>query len=166
MSKFFKILHKSSKSNARVGQIITKHGIIETPTFVPVGTNGSIKTLDNIFIEKELNIQLLFCNTFHLLIHPGPEIIKNAGGLHKYINRKQPIITDSGGFQIFSLNKFEPDVKELKSISKRKDMQNNLVKSITEEGVRFLSYRDGKEIFLSPESSIDAQKRFYFNINL
>lgn len=100
---FFEIVHQSTISKSRVGRIHTPHGIIETPTFVCVGTNGSVKGVDNVYLEK-MNSQLMFCNTYHLLIHPGVEDIANAGGLHQYINRKCPIITDSGGFQVFSLS--------------------------------------------------------------
>src|SRR5271170_2273607 len=103
MSYFsFNIIHQSKKSKARVGQIVTPHGIIDTPNFVAVGTNGTLKALDNEMLNS-MEQQLMFCNTYHLLLHPGPEVIKAAGGLHKFINRNQPIITDSGGFQVFSL---------------------------------------------------------------
>ena len=103
MSAFsFEIIHQSKKSRARVGRIHTPHGVIETPNFVPVGTNGSMKALDSVLVDQ-LNVQLMFCNTYHLMLHPGTQIIKSAGGLHTFMNRKQPIITDSGGFQVFSL---------------------------------------------------------------
>ena len=82
MSKFFRVLHQSSKSKARVGEILTKHGVIETPNFVPVGTNGTLKGVDNI-TASGLDVQLMFSNTYHLLIHPGVEHIERAGGLHK-----------------------------------------------------------------------------------
>ena len=103
MSNFsFKILYQSTKSRARVGQIVTPHGIIDTPNFVAVGTNGTLKALDNQLLEQ-MDQQLMFCNTYHLMLHPGTDVVKAAGGLHKFINRNQPIITDSGGFQVFSL---------------------------------------------------------------
>ena len=155
MSYFsFKIIHQSKKSKARVGQIITPHGIIDTPNFVAVGTNGTLKALDNQMLES-MEQQLMFCNTYHLLLHPGPEVVKAAGGLHKFINRNQPIITDSGGFQVFSLA-YGTVKDELKSKGK-KSIQNSVCK-ITEEGVTFRSYRDGAKIILTPEISIQVQK--------
>ncbi|MFS8506811.1 MAG: tRNA-guanine transglycosylase [Candidatus Babeliales bacterium] len=92
----------NQKSRARVGKIHTPHGIIETPNFVPVGTNATAKALDSVLLD-ELDVQLMFCNTYHLMLQPGTELIKQAGGLHTFMNRKKPIITDSGGFQVFSL---------------------------------------------------------------
>lgn len=155
MSYFsFKIIHQSKKSKARVGQITTPHGIIDTPNFVAVGTNGTLKALDNQMLES-MEQQLMFCNTYHLLLHPGPEVVKAAGGLHKFINRNQPIITDSGGFQVFSLA-YGTVKDELKSKGK-KSIQNSVCK-ITEEGVTFRSYRDGAKIILTPEISIQVQK--------
>ena len=96
----FEIIHQSSRSNARVGQIITPHGVIQTPNYVPVGTNGTLKAVDNALLAQH-NCQLLFCNTYHLALHPGAETIEKAGGLHKFIGRNQPIITDSVS-QVFS----------------------------------------------------------------
>jgi len=109
----FKIVHQSTKSKARVGIISTPHGNILTPAFVAVGTTGTIKALDNKIVE-EIGIQLMFANTYHLLIQPGTQTIKNAGGIHKFIGRNRPIITDSGGFQIFSLA-YGSVAQELKS---------------------------------------------------
>ena len=155
MSYFsFKIIHQSKKSRARVGQIITPHGIIDTPNFVAVGTNGTLKALDNVMVEQ-LEQQLMFCNTYHLLLHPGPEVVKAAGGIHKFINRQQPIITDSGGVQVYSLA-YGTVRDEIKSKGK-KCVQNSVAK-ITEEGVTFRSYRDGAKIILTPEISIQVQK--------
>lgn len=150
----FEILHTSKKSNARVGRIHTPHGIIETPNFVAVGTNGTIKALDSKMIDS-IGLQLMFCNTYHLILQPGSHIIKNAGGIHKFINRTTPIITDSGGFQIFSLA-YGSVANELKSKGTKKN--DSSVLKITEEGVVFRSYRDGKKIFLTPETSVQAQK--------
>src|SRR5271154_3900617 len=98
----FEILHVSKKSGARVGRIHTPHGIIDTPNFVAVGTNGTVKALDNSTVH-DIGLQLMFCNTYHLLLQPGQEVVKKAGGLHSFIHRQLPIITDSGGFQVFSL---------------------------------------------------------------
>ena len=98
----FELIHRSKKSRARVGRIHTPHGIIDTPNFVAVGTNGTVKALDNSILH-DIGLQLMFCNTYHLLLQPGPDVVKKAGGLHSFIHRKLPIITDSGGFQVFSL---------------------------------------------------------------
>ncbi|KAL0481133.1 queuine tRNA-ribosyltransferase [Acrasis kona] len=159
---YFEIIHQSKKSKARVGVIHTPHGTIDTPSFVSVGTNGSLKALDNAFIEKEPGSRLMFCNTYHLLIHPKVDTVVKAGGLHKYINRSSPIITDSGGFQIFSLQTHTNKVKELKGASGKKFENNsgNLIVKINEDGAIVRSYRDGSKFLLSPESTIQAQKAF------
>ena len=151
---YFEIIHQSKKSRARVGKIHTPHGIIQTPSFVAVGTNGTLKSLDNVLLES-LNQQLMFCNTYHLLLHPGPEVVAQAGGLHKFINRKSPIITDSGGFQVFSLA-YGGVASEIKSQG-QKSHQNSVI-SIKEKGVTFRSYRNGDLIQLTPESSVLTQK--------
>lgn len=150
----FELIYQSSKSRARVGRIHTPHGIIETPNFVAVGTNGTPKALDTI-TTKDLGLQLMFCNTYHLLLQPGHELVKQAGGLHKFINWQGPLITDSGGFQVFSLAQGKVN-DELKSRG-TKDYENSVLK-ISEEGVLFRSYRDGRKILLTPESSVQAQK--------
>ncbi len=150
----FEVLHQSKKSTARVGRIHTPHGIIDTPNFVAVGTNGTIKALDSATVT-EIGLQLMFCNTYHLLLQPGTKIIKEAGGLHDFINRKLPIITDSGGFQVFSLA-YGSVADELKSRGTKNS--GNLVQKINEEGVLFRSYRDGSKFLLTPETSIQAQK--------
>lgn len=139
----------------RTGKIITSHGVIHTPSFVPVATNGVIKTCDSQIID-EINIELLFVNTYHMLVHPGDLIIQNAGGIHSFMNRQQPIITDSGGFQIFSLL-YGGVAQELKSKGMKKN--STCVLKSNEEGVLFRSYRNGELIFLTPESSIQAQKK-------
>lgn len=150
----FEIQYQSKISRARVGRIITPHGVIETPNFVAVGTNGSLKTLHNHDVNT-YDLQLMFCNTYHFMVQPGTEIVKQAGGLHRFINRPQPIITDSGGFQVFSLA-YGQVAKELKGQGGKKHASSVL--KINEEGVTFRSYRDGHKIFLSPETSIAAQK--------
>ncbi len=152
----FELLHVSKKSKARVGKIHTPHGIINTPNFVAVGTNGTIKALDNATVCA-LDIELMFCNTYHLLLQPGPAVIKQAGGLHTFIQRKMPIITDSGGFQVFSLA-YGSVADELKSRGTKK--RESSVLKINEDGVLFRSYIDGSKVLLTPESSIAAQKAF------
>ena len=155
MSYFrFEVLYQSKKSRARVGRIHTPHGIIDTPSFVAVGTNGTLKTIDSTMVD-DMDLQLMFCNTYHLMLQPGAEIVKKAGGLHSFINRKKPIITDSGGFQVFSLA-YGGVHDELKSKGAKK--HNGGVLKISEDGVLFRSYRDGAKILLSPETSIAAQK--------
>jgi queuine tRNA-ribosyltransferase len=150
----FEILHQSKKSAARVGRIHTPHGIIDTPNFVAVGTNGTVKSLDNKTVS-EIGLQLMFCNTYHLLLQPGTKVVREAGGLHKFINRNLPIITDSGGFQVFSLA-YGSIADELKGRGNKQS--GNLVLKIDEEGVLFRSYRDGSKVLLTPESSVQAQK--------
>lgn len=150
----FELIHQSKKSRARVGRIHTPHGIIDTPNFVGVGTNGTLKSLDSKTVS-DIGLQLMFCNTYHLMLQPGTELIKKAGGLHTFMNRNMPLITDSGGFQVFSLM-YGTVKDELKSQGKKKG--NNSVLKITEDGVLFRSYRDGKKILLTPETSVQAQK--------
>jgi len=150
----FEVIKKSKKSRARVCRIHTPHGIIETPNFVPVATNATLKLVDSI-MANQLDIQLMFCNTYHLILNPGTEVVSAAGGLHNFMNRQKPIITDSGGFQVFSLA-YGTVKEELKSKGTKK--QNESVLKISEEGVTFRSYRDGTKILLTPESSIIAQK--------
>ncbi|OHE76620.1 MAG: tRNA-guanosine(34) transglycosylase [Verrucomicrobia bacterium RIFCSPHIGHO2_12_FULL_41_10] len=152
---YFEIIYQSAKSRARVGRIHTPHGVIDTPSFVAVGTNGVLKALDNKTLEN-LNQQLMFCNTYHLLLHPGPDVVQLAGGLHKFMNRTSPIITDSGGFQVFSLA-YGGVASELKSQGQKQ--QKNSVVKISEDGVIFRSYRNGDAIHLTPESSVQVQKK-------
>lgn len=155
MSYFrFELLHVSKKSGARVGRIYTPHGTIDTPNFVAVGTNGTLKALDNVQVTN-LGLQLMFCNTYHLLVHPGVEVVAQAGGLHNFIQRQGPIITDSGGFQVFSLA-YGSVKDELKSKGMKR--HSEAVIKISEEGVLFRSYRDGSPLLLTPETSIQAQK--------
>ncbi len=154
---YFELIHQSTKSNARVGKIHTPHGIIETPGFVPVATNACPKALDSVLMDQ-LEVQLMFCNTYHLLLQPGRELVRQAGGLHSFMNRNNPLITDSGGFQVFSLM-YGTLHEELKGKGKKRGTENGVLK-ISEEGVTFRSYRDGQKIQLTPESSVQAQKDF------
>lgn len=133
----FKIIKKSKKTNARVGEITTPHGIIQTPCFMPVATAGAIRCLDTKTLDKDLCSQILLANTYHLHLRPGDNIVKASGGLHKYINWPKPILTDSGGYQIFSLAK---------------------TRKITPKGAYFSSHIDGSKHFLSPEKSIKIQQ--------
>jgi queuine tRNA-ribosyltransferase len=168
----FEILHQSTKSQARVGRIHTPHGTIDTPGFVAVATNGALKGVD--FRDADMaGQQLIFSNTYHLLLHPGADIIAEAGGIHKWTNRPdRPFITDSGGFQVFSLaygsvheelsskGELKGETKgELKraGASKLKDGKENV--KVTEDGAVFRSYRDGSKFLLTPETTVQAQKK-------
>lgn len=163
----YELVHQSTKSAARVGRIHTPHGIVDTPGFVAVGTNAALKAVDHRLVEEQ--VQLMFCNTYHLLLHPGPDVIKEAGGVHRFMNRKAPIITDSGGFQVFSLNygsvHDELNMKRRKpSKNEGADADTSLLLKVTEEGALFRSYRDGTRVLLTPESSVAAQKAYASDI--
>jgi len=132
----FRIIKKSKKTSARLGILKTKHGIIKTPCFMPIATAGSIKSIDSIEINK-MGAQVILCNTYHLYLKPGDTLIKELGGLHKFMNWDNPILTDSGGYQVFSLSK---------------------MRKITEKGVEFQSHIDGSYHLLTPEKSIEIQK--------
>ena len=136
----FKLI--SEDGNARYGRITTTHGNIETPTFMPVGTYGAVKTLSPSAL-RELDAQIILSNTYHLMERPGIEIIKKHGGLHNFMSWERPILTDSGGYQVFSLAK------------------NRL---ISEEGVEFNSPLNGDSIFLSPEICMELQLNFGVDI--
>ncbi|MEK7180227.1 MAG: tRNA guanosine(34) transglycosylase Tgt [Patescibacteria group bacterium] len=157
----FKILKRSKKSRARLGVISTPHGDIETPAFIPVATRATVRTLSSDEI-KEVNSPALICNTFHLHVTPGEKIVKRAGGLHKFMNWDRPLMTDSGGFQVFSLG-FGTDHgmgKILKNEQQKtlgKGTQPNSVK-ITDEGVHFRSPVDGSKLFLGPKESVRIQE--------
>lgn len=161
----YELVYQSKKSAARVGRIHTPHGIIDTPGFVPVATNAALKFIDmgQSSTMEALDTQLIFANTYHLLIHPGAEVVEAAGGVHKFTNYNRPMITDSGGFQVFSMaNTTSQD--ELKGKVKRTDRSTgksapNLLKKISETGAVFRSYREGKLIELTPQSSVQAQKK-------
>ena len=133
---FFKLTHTSSKSNARVGKVFTDRGNIDTPIFMPVGTLGSVKGVFQNDLDKKINAQIILSNNYHLYLRPGVDIINEAGGLHKFINWKKPILTDSGGYQVFSLS-------------------NNV--KIKPEGVYFSSHIDGSKHLFTPESVIKSQ---------
>lgn len=165
----FEVLYQSSRSLARVGRIHTPHGIVDTPGFVAVGTNAALKMVDFPAADSA-GQQLVFSNTYHLMLHPGTEIIRDAGGIHKFTARNGPFITDSGGFQVFSLKyggvteslESRGELKRASVRSKakkywRSDVAGDAVK-VREDYVEFKSYRDGSRIVLSPESSIQAQK--------
>lgn len=151
----FEVIKTSKKSKARRGRLTTPHGVIETPAFVGVGTNGSLKSINTVATRK-MGLALMFCNTYHLMLHPGAELVQACGGLHKFINYDGPLITDSGGFQVFSLVHGSVH-QELKSQGKK--FENSWVIKLDEQGVKFRSYRDGKIINLTPETSVIAQQQ-------
>ena len=158
----FNIIKKSKTSRARLGLLKTPHGVIETPSLIPVATQASVKTLTSEEV-KETKTQALICNTFHLHLRPGEDIVKKAGGLHTFMNYQGGLMTDSGGFQVFSLG-FGRDhgtgkiLKEKRDIAIHSGHQPKLLK-ITDKGVFFNSYIDGRRIFLGPKESIRIQEK-------
>lgn len=150
----FKIISKDAKSKARAGEITTAHGKILTPCFVPVGTKASVRSLSPEDL-KNLNIQLLFGNTYHLHLQPGEDIVMDFGGLAKFMNWNGPTITDSGGFQVFSLGKRTVKMME----DKEDDESEEPLVKITEDGVQFKSHIDGSKHTFTPEVSIEIQKK-------
>jgi tRNA-guanine family transglycosylase len=156
----FQVIKQSKKSRARLGVLKTPHGIVHTPALVPVATQAVIKTLTAEQV-KNTGSQLLICNTYHLHLRPGEQIIKSAGGLHKFMNWPKPLMTDSGGFQVFSLG-FGRDFNVSKIIKGRltaqiKVGQQPKLLTITDEGVRFRSHIDGRELFLGPKEAMRIQ---------
>jgi queuine tRNA-ribosyltransferase len=135
MEKTFELLTEDSRSRARRGQISTAHGVIETPAFIPVGTQGTVKAVSPREL-RDLNAQIILGNTYHLFVRPGLDVIKHFGGLHRFMNWDGPILTDSGGYQIFSLAK---------------------LRKITEEGVHFQNHVDGTQAFITPEIAMEIQ---------
>lgn len=149
---FFEEKGRDKKSNARVGVIYTPHGKIETPAFVPVGTQATVKSLTNQELE-EIGVQVFFVNTYHLYLRPGVEAIKKFGGIHKFCAWKKPLISDSGGFQVFSLGRQN---SRFQKVLAGGEQELPLVK-IEEEGVVFKSHLDGSEHVFTPEKSIQIQ---------
>ena len=132
----YELLHKDKKTGARRGVIHTPHGDIQTPIFMPVGTQATVKSMTNEELVEN-GAQIILGNTYHLYLRPGDELIKEAGGLHNFMKWDKPILTDSGGFQVFSLNE---------------------LRKITEEGVEFRSYLDGSKHFFSPEKVMSIEE--------
>jgi queuine tRNA-ribosyltransferase len=132
----FNITYKEKNSKARLGKLITSHGEIDTPCFIPVGTQATVKTLSPQELE-DCGAQIILSNAYHLFLRPGREVIKKAGGLHNFMDWQKPILTDSGGYQIFSLA---------------------LLRKVSDEGVEFQSHIDGQKHFLTPEEVIQIQQ--------
>lgn len=161
MKPNFEIIKKDKKTKARAGIIKTPHGEIETPIFVPVGTQATVKSLDPKQIH-ELGAQIVLANTYHLHLRPGEDIIKQFGGLAKFMSWNGPTLTDSGGFQVFSLGvgKEGGGVKFLRDESKQEPEEARpRLNKIAEEGVTFQSHIDGSTQYLSPETSIAIQEK-------
>lgn len=131
----YELIKECKQSGARLGKLHTPHGVIETPIFMPVGTQATVKAMTPEEL-KEMNAQIILSNTYHLYLRPGHDLVKEAGGLHKFMNWDRPILTDSGGFQVFSLGD---------------------LRKITEEGVTFQSHIDGSKHFLSPEKVMEIE---------
>ena len=136
MDKFFHLEHSSTECKARVGKLVTDHGEIPTPIFMPVGTQGTVKAVEQRELV-EMDAKIILGNTYHLYLRPGNDTMRHFGGLHKFMNWNRPILTDSGGYQVFSL-------KELRKISSK--------------GVQFSSHIDGSKHFFSPESVVETQR--------
>lgn len=134
---FFELQHTDTNTAARTGVIHTDHGDILTPIFMPVGTDGSVKGIHRHELEDDIHAQIILGNTYHLYLRPGTEILFRAGGLHKFEGWTHPILTDSGGFQVFSLT----DLRKM-----------------TDEGVKFSSHIDGRKLFFTPEGVMDIQR--------
>ncbi len=156
----FKIVEKDQKALARAGEIHTSHGVVETPAFVPVGTRGSVRGLSSEDLRK-IGVQILFGNTYHLHLKPGEDVIQEFGGLGKFMNWKGVAITDSGGFQVFSLGQ-----KKIKLFADdRGETEVDLVK-ISEDSVKFRSHIDGSLHEFTPEKSIEIQHKLGADIIL
>jgi queuine tRNA-ribosyltransferase len=134
---FFRLLSKDKSSKARTGEITTDHGTIQTPIFMPVGTAGSVKAVHQRELENDIKAQIILGNTYHLYLRPGIEVLEKAGGLHKFNGWHKPILTDSGGYQVYSMSE---------------------IRKIKEEGATFKSHIDGSTHFFSPESAMDIQR--------
>ena len=133
----FDISHQDKNSSARAGEFHTDHGVVKTPIFMPVGTAGTVKGVHQRELKQDIEAEIILGNTYHLFLRPGMDIIEGAGGLHQFINWDKPILTDSGGYQVYSLS------------GSRK---------ITEEGVKFQSHIDGSYHYFTPEKAIDIQR--------
>ncbi|MCI5840004.1 MAG: tRNA guanosine(34) transglycosylase Tgt [Peptoniphilaceae bacterium] len=142
MEKNFELIKKDKYTSARLGVIHTSHGDIPTPIFMPVGTRATVKAM-SVDDLNEINTKIILGNTYHLYLKPGMEIMKKAGGLHKFMNWDKPILTDSGGFQVFSLSK---------------------IRNISENGVEFRSHIDGSKHLFTPEKSIEIQNDIHSDI--
>ena len=131
------LISKDKGSKARTGYFETDHGRVETPIFIPVGTQGTVKAVNQSYLESDIKAQIVLSNTYHLYLRPGTDVMEEAGGLHKFMNWSKPILTDSGGYQVFSLT----ELRKLKS-----------------DGVEFRSHLDGSKHFFTPEKVVNIQR--------
>lgn len=134
---YFTVNHTDKSSKARVGEFKTDHGVVQTPIFMPVGTQGTVKAITQRVLENDINAEIVLSNTYHLYLRPGTTILEKAGGLHQFMNWNRSILTDSGGFQVYSLS----DLRKLKK-----------------DGVEFRSHLDGSTHFFSPQKVIEIQR--------
>ena len=144
MAEIFNILHKNKNSKARTGVLSLPHGTVQTPVFMPVGTNATVKAITKDDLE-EIGFEIILANTYHLYLRPGPDLIKEAGGLHGFSKWNRNFLTDSGGFQVFSLSK---------------------LRKISEQGARFQSNIDGSYHMFTPENVVETQAKFNSDIQM
>ena len=144
MEPIFKIYHSYKNSKARTGCLQLPHGPVETPVFMPVGTSATVKAMTKDWLD-EIGFEIILANTYHLYLRPGADLLKEAGGLHGFSGWKKNFLTDSGGFQVFSLSK---------------------LRKINPEGVKFMSHIDGSRHFFTPESVVDVQTKFNSDIQM
>ena len=144
IEKIFEIKNKSTKTKARTGVLHLAHGDVQTPVFMPVGTNATVKAMPNDFL-KEIDFEIILANTYHLFLRPGADLIKEAGGLHGFSKWNKNFLTDSGGFQVFSLSS---------------------LRKITQEGVKFQSHIDGSYHLFTPENVVETQVKFNSDIQM
>lgn len=144
MDKIFSLKHQDTTCRARTGQLQLPHGTVQTPVFMPVGTNATVKAMTKESLE-EIGFEIILANTYHLYLRPGADLLKEAGGLHGFSGWKRNFLTDSGGFQVFSLA---------------------ALRKITDEGVKFQSHIDGSRHFFTPESVVDVQTKFNSDIQM
>jgi queuine tRNA-ribosyltransferase len=163
----FEIRTRASDSRARTGTLALARGYVQTPAFVPLATRGAVKTLEPRDVEA-LGFEMVLGNTFHLFLSPGPELIADAGGLGEFMRWQRPIITDSGGFQVFSMGhgSVADEIKGRGRGGGREGRSGGAIIAIEEEGVRFRSYIDGSERFISPETSMSVQAALHSDIAL
>ncbi|WP_455157734.1 tRNA-guanine transglycosylase, partial [Treponema socranskii] len=140
----FEVHHTSSDGSARTGLLTLPHGTVRTPVFMPVGTNATVKAVSKESLE-EIGFEIILANTYHLFLRPGPDLIKEAGGLHGFSKWQKNFLTDSGGFQVFSLAK---------------------LRKIGAEGVAFQSHIDGSRHFFTPENVVETQAKFNSDIQM
>lgn len=134
---FFKIHHEDTHSHARTGEINTEHGVIQTPIFMPVGTNGAVKSVQMRELNHDINAEIILGNTYHIYLRAGVEMLEKSGGLHKFNSWNKPILTDSGGYQVYSLAH---------------------ARKLSENGAVFKSFLDGSMHTFTPENVIDIQR--------